>query len=154
MPDRLTGLLFLLVFSIGCGSSTGERSGDAEKGDATDRRTEIRLHQYKVQGKQLYQTYCQNCHNAEGTGLAKLYPPLAGADYLLEDLPRAACLIKNGKTEEIVVNGVTYNQMMPGNPNLTPLEIAEILTYITNSWDNEKGISSTREVTKWLQDCE
>lgn len=147
-------LLVLVLVGFACGKSSNERaSSEAPEANGMDRRTEIRLLQYMVQGKLLYQTYCQNCHQAEGKGLAQLYPPLAGSDYLLKDLPRAACIIKNGKTGAVEVNGVTYNQMMPGNPGLTPIEIAEILTYITNSWGNEAGISSTRDVTKWLEEC-
>ena len=76
-----------------------------------------------------------------------------GSDYLLEDLPRAACIIKHGQAKEIVVNGVSYNQMMPANP-ISNLEIAEVLTYITNAWGNDKGLTGVKEVDKWLKDCE
>lgn len=107
-----------------------------------------------VQGKKLYETYCSNCHQTDGKGFAKLYPPLAGADYLLDNLPAAACIIKNGMEGELEVNGVTYNQMMPANQSLTPLEIAEILTYISNSWGNESGLSNARDVSIWLNRCQ
>ncbi|WP_421890940.1 c-type cytochrome [Marinoscillum sp.] len=143
--------LILTILVSSCGSSPNKQTADEEP---MDRRTEIRLTQYMVQGKSLYQTYCSNCHQADGTGLAKLYPPLAGSDYLMADLKEAACLIKNGKTGEIMVNGVSYNQMMPANTNLTPIEIAEIITYISNSWGNKAGISATRDVTRWLKNCE
>lgn len=148
-----TYFLTLLLLLAACGSSNNNQANENTT-EETDRRTEIRLTQYTVQGKKLYQTYCMNCHQEDGQGLAQLYPPLAGADFLLEDLPRAACIIKNGKADGVTVNGTLYTQMMPGNPSLTPLEIAEILTYITNSWGNNKGISSTKDVTKWLEECE
>ena len=119
-----------------------------------DRRTKVRLEQYTVQGMSLYTKHCAQCHQSNGEGLAALYPPLKNADYLLEDLPRAACTIKNGLVKSIKVNGVTYNQMMPGLTQLTPLEVAEILTYITNSWGNAKGLTEVKEVEKWLQECE
>lgn len=141
-------LLILLIISA-CEGSTKNSSQESSKG----KDSEIRLKQYMVQGKQLFQTYCMNCHQSDGKGLAQLYPPLAGADYLLSDLPRAACMIKNGGTSEIEVNDIKYNQMMPGVPTLTPLEIAEVLTYITNEWENKKGLSSVKVVEKWLTDC-
>lgn len=144
---------FALLFLIFACGSPGEKSGE-ESADNMDRRTEIRLKQYMVKGKELYQTYCMNCHLSDGKGLAQLYPPLAESDYLLEDLPRAACIIKHGKADGVTVNGVLYTQMMPPNPSLSPLEIAEILTYITNSWGNKKGLSSTKDVAKWLEQCE
>ena len=83
-----------------------------------------------------------------------MYPPLAGADYLLDSIPRAACIIKYGQHKEIVVNGVTYSQKMTGFSQLTNLEIAEVITFITNSWGNEGGYQNVKEVDKWLQNCE
>ncbi len=148
----LNGFLFLglLLSIISCGGSNNEQDKDGKK---LDRRTEIRLMQYKVEGKKLYQLHCANCHQENGEGLARLYPRLAGSDYLLNDLPRAACIIKYGQSDTITVNGVEFNQVMPGVPTLTPIEVAEILTYVSNSWGNEAGISSTRDVSKWLDDC-
>lgn len=147
--NKLLTLMILAVLAA-CGTKT-EKAATTEN-IATDQ-SDMRLKQYMVEGQKIYQTYCLACHQSEGQGLAQLYPPLAGADYLLEDLPRAACTIKNGKTGEITVNGVTYNQMMPANA-LTPLQIAEVLTYITNSWGNNKGLSNVTEVEKWLGKCE
>lgn len=146
-------LLFSIVtflFGCGSGSSKSEETDNAKK---VDSRTEIRLRQYKVEGAKIYATYCANCHQQDGKGLASLYPPLAGSDYLLEDISRAACIIKNGQMKEIVVNGETYNQMMPGNP-ISNLEIAEVLTYITNTWGNEAGLTGVKDVDKWLEACE
>ena len=72
----------------------------------------------------------------------------------MSDLKRAACIVKNGIEGEIVVSGRTFNQPMPGLPDLTPIEVAEIVTYVSNSWGNEAGISSTRDVSIWLKKCE
>ncbi|NQZ78834.1 MAG: cytochrome c, partial [Ekhidna sp.] len=44
------------------------------------------------------------------------------------------------------------NQMMPGNP-ITNLEIAEVLTFITNAWGNEGGLIGVKDVDKWLEEC-
>ncbi|HCX20453.1 MAG TPA: cytochrome C, partial [Cytophagales bacterium] len=133
-----------------CGPGREASSDDTEM----DYRTEVRLRQYMVQGKQLYLTHCANCHQKDGSGLAQLYPPLAKSDYLMSDLKRAACIVKNGIEGEIVVSGRTFNQPMPGLPDLTPIEVAEIVTYVSNSWGNEAGISSTRDVSIWLKKCE
>lgn len=140
-----------IAFIVGCGSkSTNSNESETDKMDS---RNEIRLKQYQVEGAKIYSTYCANCHQQDGKGLASLYPPLAGSDYLLEDLARAACIIKNGQTKEIVVNGETYNQMMPGNP-ISNLEVAEVLTYITNAWGNEAGLTGVKDVDTWIDACE
>jgi len=51
-----------------------------------------------------------------------------------------------------MVNGISYNQPMPAS-GLTDLEIAEIITYINNSWGNMGGLSHVNEVSKALTRC-
>ena len=145
-------ILLILLSVIFCGCSNGTESANKKKVKLS-RRDEIRFKQYKIQGQKVYSTYCSNCHQPDGKGLAEIYPPLANADYLMEDLKRASCIIKYGQSNEIVVNGKTYNQMMPGNP-ITNLEIAEVLTFITNNWENEAGLIVVKDVDKWLINCE
>lgn len=151
--NMLLGIFQLFCFSllISCGNTSSEsKTSDSANISSRD---QIRLKQYKLEGAKVYSTYCANCHQQDGKGLASLYPPLAASDYLMEDLKRAACIIKNGQAEEILVNGETYNQMMPGAP-ITNLEIAEVLTYITNEWGNQSGLTGVKEVDKWLKKCE
>lgn len=121
--------------------------------EGLDMRTKTRLRQYMVQGKGLYQLHCQNCHGESGEGLGKLIPPLAKADYLMENIPRAICVTKNGVKGEIVVNGIKYNQEMPANNQLRDLEIAEIITYITNTWGNKAGLMEVKTVEKIRKEC-
>lgn len=146
--NKLIFAITIIVLSACGGGSEKEK----ESSSMTSR-DEIRLKQYQVQGAKVYTTYCANCHQQDGKGLASLYPPLAGSDYLMENLQRAACIIKNGQSKEIVVNGVTYNQMMPGNP-ITNLEVAEVLTFIANAWGNDGGLVGVKDVDKWLEECE
>jgi cytochrome c551 len=63
------------------------------------------------------------------------------------------CLIRNGKSGELVVNGKTYIQAMPGIPTLTDLEIAEISTYIYNTWSHQRGLVDVKEVSAILSTC-
>ena len=118
-----------------------------------DRRDKTRYQQYLINGKTLYMTYCSNCHQANGKGLAKLYPPLAKSDYLMEDIKRAACIIRNGQSGSIVVNGIAYEMPMPAQQKLSNIEIAQLLTYITNSWGNQKGFVTVQETEKFLNSC-
>ncbi len=112
---------------------------------------EILYQQYMVHGLRLYQEKCANCHQKNGTGLKRLIPPLIQTEYL-QDLVKTACSIKNGLKGEIMVNGISYNQPMPA-AGLTDLEIAEIITYINNSWGNMGGLSHVNEVGKALTRC-
>ena len=107
--------------------------------------------QYFSNGKGLYQRLCQNCHRDTGEGLGMLIPPLKNSDYLLKDVAGSARVIRYGLKGPIVVNGKGYDQPMPPHSRLTPLEIAEILTYISNSWGNQHGGVTTEAVKKALK---
>ncbi|MEQ9425534.1 MAG: cytochrome c [Cyclobacteriaceae bacterium] len=147
-------VLFLsAILLLNCSKSSPESTEQANYVDEMDDRTRIRFRQYMIQGKKLYELHCANCHQSDGTGLAKLIPPLAKADYLMDSLMRTVCVIKNGLDSTIVVNGVEFSQPMPAHTDLRNLEIAEIITYITNSWGNEAGITSTREVEIYESEC-
>jgi cytochrome c551 len=137
-------LLFVagIVYLTAC-----ERSADSS---SLSHIKDTKTKQYAIQGKILYENYCANCHQKDGSGLGKVIPPLAGADYMLEDVGRTARVIRHGLKGEITVNGVVYNQNMPANPFLTPMEIAQIMTYVYNVWGHEKGLIHANEVEAYL----
>lgn len=149
---RKTLSLLLIISFFSC-TSPSDQEGVYIPEDI-GRREKIRYQQYLVQGATLYKTYCSNCHGLKGEGIGKLYPPLAKADYLMKDIGRSACIIKYGQKEEIYVNGIDYNMEMPANKELSSIEIAEILTYISNSWGNQNGFVSLQDVNKYLRNCE
>ena len=105
----------------------------------------IKLEQYYIGGKEIYEQNCANCHQKNGQGLQNLYPPIAGSDYL-KDKSKVILAIKNGLVGEIIVNGKKYNQPMPANNQLTNLDIAEVITYIYNEWKVESKITEVAEV--------
>ena len=88
-------------------------------------------------GKQVYMKTCFACHQAEGQGIPSAFPPLANSDYLNADVNRAIGIVLKGKTGEITVNGETYNSVMTRQA-ISNDEIADVMTYIYNSWGNNK----------------
>jgi len=88
-------------------------------------------------GKITYQQTCFACHQAEGQGIPNAFPPLAKSDYLNADVNRAIDIILQGKRGEIVVNGEKYNSVMT-RQDLNDDDLANVLTYIYNSWGNSK----------------
>lgn len=107
-----------------------------------------------VQGEKLYKTYCGNCHGEKGEGLKNLYPPLNSSDYLEENQDKLACIILNGMEEEIVVNGKKYTMPMAPIPNLTDVEITNIINYINTAWDNDLPVVKITDVKSQLANCE
>jgi nitrite reductase (NO-forming) len=99
-------------------------------------------------GKSLYNKTCFACHQANGEGIPNAFPPLANSDYLNADVKRAISVIVNGKSGEIEVNGKTYNSVMT-KQTLTDTEVADVLTYVYNTWGNNKTnvkVSTVQEV--------
>lgn len=113
-----------------------------------------KFRQYHIQGEQLYIKLCSNCHQQDGSGLGRLYPPLNTSDFMENNFNAVLCLIRHGKGGEMIVNGLQYDQPMPGVPAMSDLEIAEIATYIYNSWSHERGLIEVGEVSRILARCD
>ena len=109
--------------------------------------------QYLVQGQRLYESNCANCHQADGKGLGRLYPPMEGSDYLRDSTKAVICLIKNGISGPLMVNGIVYDQPMPGNPALTDLEIAELVTFLNSTWADQQDLTEPVQVRRVLDQC-
>jgi nitrite reductase (NO-forming) len=56
--------------------------------------------------------------------------------------------VLHGLTGKIVVNSKEYNSVMPPMNQLNDDEVANILTYVLNSWGNPGGKISADEVKK------
>jgi nitrite reductase (NO-forming) len=99
-------------------------------------------------GKALFMGTCSACHQAEGQGLPRTFPPLAKSDYLMADKKRSIEIVLNGMTGPVTVNGEDYNSVMAPLSHLADDDIANILTYVRNSWGNSGDAVSAKEVTE------
>jgi len=97
-------------------------------------------------GKGLFETNCAACHQMNGEGLAGAFPPLAKSDYLVADKHRAIGTVLKGLSGPITVNGTDYNAVMPQLSYLNDADVADILTYVMNSWGNDSGAVASAEV--------
>ena len=105
------------------------------------------------QGGALYAAYCANCHMDDGTGLKGNIPPLANSDWLRDHQDELACVIYAGMEGEVVVNGVTYNAAMNGNPELKTTQVTNIMNYINHAWGNDYGFVSLPKAEAQLEKC-
>jgi mono/diheme cytochrome c family protein len=105
------------------------------------------------EGKLLYGRHCANCHLDNGEGLRGVIPPLTGADYLDKHREELACLIRNGISGPIEVNGRMYNQAMPANKGLTEADITNILNYLHSEFKSPSTRVSLDEVKTQLKEC-
>ncbi len=92
-------------------------------------------------GKQVYMGVCFACHMPDGKGLPNVFPPLAGSDFLVADRDRPIRIVLKGLVGPVTVNGATFNSAMPPQEAvLSEQQIADVLTFVTNAWDN-KGVA-------------
>ncbi len=78
------------------------------------------------------------CHGATGDGVTTIYPPLAKSDWLAANRSAAIRAIVAGLGEEITVNGRGFRGQMPAII-LDDAPVADVLTYVVNSWGNIGG---------------
>ena len=100
----------------------------------------------KTRGKIVYTTYCMPCHQADGNGVPNLNPPLVKTSYVLGDKTKLIGIVLNGLNQEIEINGETYNGVMASHDYLTNQEIADVLTYVRNSFGNKASLIVPQDV--------
>jgi len=99
-------------------------------------------------GQVLFTGTCSVCHQANGEGLPGVFPPLAKSDLIAADAKRAVGILLHGLSGKITVNGKEYNSVMPPMTQLNDDEVANILTYVLNSWGNPGGRITVDDVAK------
>ncbi len=106
----------------------------------------VTLEQRISRGGNLYATHCGACHQLSGQGLKGAFPPLAASDYFAADSMVVVKAALNGLSGPITVNGVEYNSVMPAMSYLKDDEVADIVTFVLNSWGNPGGEVNAAEV--------
>lgn len=113
---------------------------------------QVEFNRYFSAGSAVYQVHCQNCHGTKGEGLQGLIPSLSDSTYLKKNKDLLACFVKTGLKGQINVSGKQFEGEMPPN-DLSPVEIAQVLTYVTNSFGNKMSTFNTEKVNSDLTKC-
>lgn len=101
-----------------------------------------------AKGKKIFESYCKTCHQVNGQGMPKIYPPVAKSDYIkktpTETLIREVVFGLSGK---VTVNGKEYNGVMTPLPSkYKDQDVADVLTYVFTNFGNSKGKVTVKEV--------
>jgi mono/diheme cytochrome c family protein len=104
------------------------------------------LQQSLLDGQEIYNDFCAQCHLEDGKGVKGIYPPLAKSDFLM-DINRTIHSIKYGLKGPIIVNGDKYNSIMVSQ-GLDDEEISDVVNYILNSWGNSTNKIITEEIVE------
>jgi mono/diheme cytochrome c family protein len=118
---------------------------------------ELTPEQVLARGRQAYQT-CVACHQASGLGVAGVYPPLAGSEWVTGSEQRLIRVLLHGLNGPIQVKGNTYNGLMPafgkvpgGGYNWNNERIAHVLSYIRHEWGNNASFITKEQVDEVLK---
>lgn len=93
-------------------------------------------------GQKVFESTCIVCHQKNGGGVPRLNPPLIKTKYVLGDKSQLVQIVLKGLNGPIEVEGETYNNIMPSFAQLTDAQIADVLTYVRNSFGNKASAVS------------
>ena len=97
-------------------------------------------------GKAIYLKECLSCHQADGGGVPHINPPLAGNTVLLNDKTKIIWVVLKGMTDRIPIDDEYYSNNMASHAYLSNQEIADVLSYVRNSFGNKATVITAAEV--------
>lgn len=143
MNRILNSLLFSLVVLLLLGSCQWNSGNKKEQPVSSEQLSDeinstlpAQASEKEHPGKAVYNKYCLTCHQADGTGVPGMHPPLTPGSWVGNDPKELIAIMMKGLSGKIEVNGETYKNFMPSHAQLTDEEIADVLTYIRTSFGN------------------
>jgi mono/diheme cytochrome c family protein len=98
-------------------------------------------------GKTIYLSRCLACHQVDGGGVPRLNAPLDGASAVIAaDKAKLIRIVLKGYSDRVEIDGEYYSNNMAGHADLKDQQIADVLTYIRNSWSNKASAVTATEV--------
>ena len=101
-------------------------------------------------GKKVYTQYCMACHQVDGSGVPGLNPPLEGTPHVLGSKTKLIRIILKGMNTHEEIAGEIYSNIMAPHDHLPDQQIADVLTYVRNSFGN-KAIAVTAGDVKYVR---
>lgn len=99
-------------------------------------------------GQKIYIATCLTCHQADGGGVSNMNPPLIKTTYVLGDKNKIIQIVLKGFSEKVEINGDEYSNVMPAQSTLTDQQVADVLTYVRNSFGNKASAVKAADVKK------
>ena len=102
---------------------------DTEETAAVDM-SDLSMDELMTKGEEVYMAKCAACHQASGAGMPPAFPALKGSAMALGDINAHISMVVDGKPG---------TAMMGFAAQLTPQEMAAVITYERNAWGNATG---------------
>jgi mono/diheme cytochrome c family protein len=99
-------------------------------------------------GAAVYAHACVACHEADGSGAPRIYPPLPGNALLQSTDPSSTLRIILDGAQTVTTPRAPNPGSMPPYARLSDQEIADVTNYIRNSWGNAAPLVTPGQVRK------
>jgi len=99
----------------------------------------------KLPGEKVFKKYCISCHQPDGGGVPHMNPPLINTSYVLGDKEQLIGIVLKG-LKNVKIEDETYTNPMPSFKQLKDQEIADVLTYVRNSFGNKASAVTAADV--------
>lgn len=99
-----------------------------------------------VRGKAVYDQYCLSCHMPNGLGVPRMAPSLSKSKYVLGSKTKMIRIVLRGSDEFPVNEDRDFTNPMAPILNLTDQQLADVLTFIRNSFENRAPVISAGDV--------
>ncbi len=139
------GAFYIVITPFGDGSDEGDmRRASALMPPKADNQSAAPA----PDGMALSSVRCSACHQANGQGVAGVFPPLAGSEWVLGPEKVLIAALLHGISGEIEVRGTKYQGAMPSFATLSDAEIAAVATYIRSAWGNATSAVTVEQVAQ------
>jgi glucose/arabinose dehydrogenase/mono/diheme cytochrome c family protein len=99
-------------------------------------------------GQKVYNVACLPCHQADGNGVPGMHPSLRESDWVMGDKERLIRIVLEGMEGEIEVHGETFNSVMAPLSHLSSEQVAQVLTFVRQSFGNDAPEVTEEEVAR------
>ncbi|WP_407175199.1 c-type cytochrome [Bradyrhizobium sp. STM 3562] len=101
------------------------------------------------EGAAIYAHACVACHEADGSGAPRIYPPLPGNALLQSADPSSTLRVILDGAQTVTTPRAPNTGSMPGYAKqLSDQQIADVTNYIRNSWGNAASLVTADQVAK------
>ncbi len=104
------------------------------------------LKESMARGKKVYDKVCLSCHMADGGGVPKMNPPLIQTSYVLGDKKKIIYIVLHGMNDRVPIEDEYFSNNMAAHTDLNNQQIADVLTYVRNSFGNKADAVTVAEV--------
>lgn len=122
-------IFFIMLFMLAFGSTFAQKATK----DAIQK------------GKLVFEQNCLVCHQVDGSGVPHLNPPLIKTSFVLGDKKKLIGVVLKGLSD-VEIDGESYSNPMPPMNFLSDEDLANVLTYVRNSFTNKGTAVTAAEV--------